>query len=182
MEKLVSLAKETGFFGVEMLLAKDIVLSREFLDACEVNRCGVYGKCYVCPPDVGDIDTLMARVREFSHALLLQTVSPLEDSYDFEGMVDAGKRHSRLTRDLWARIKPLLPTDSICLSKGGCGFCKVCAKLTGEPCRSPENALPSLEAYGISVSETVAKTSLKYINGQNTVTYFSLILFNLVEV
>ena len=39
-------------------------------------------------------------------------------------------------------------------------------------------ALSSPEAYGVRVSETVAKTSLKYVNGQNTVTYCSLIWFN----
>ncbi len=177
-KEFASEAKKTGFSGATFLFAKDIVLSREFRDACAANRCGLYGKCYMCPPDIGDIDTLMAKVRAFSYALLLQTVSSLEDSYDFEGMVAAGKQHARLTRELWGKLRTVLPSDSLCLSKGGCGFCKQCAKATGEPCRSPENALSSLEAYGVSVSETVAKTSLKYINGQNTVTYFSLILFN----
>lgn len=180
MEKLnfTEIAKEAGFSGAALMAAQDVALSREFRDACAANRCGLYGKCFMCPPDIGDIDELMARVREFSHGLLLQTIAPLEDGYDFEGMQAAGKRHARLTRELWARFSTVLPSDSICLSKGGCGFCKKCAKVTGEPCRSPENALSSLEAYGINVSETVAKTSLKYINGQNTVTYFSLILFN----
>lgn len=180
MEKIsfTEMAKSLGFSGAELMSAKDIVLSRAFRDACAANRCGVYGKCYMCPPDIGDIDTLMAKVRAFSCALLLQTVSSLEDSYDFEGMQAAGKKHARLTRELWGKLSTVLPSDSICLSKGGCGFCKECAKVTGEPCRFPKEALSSLEAYGVSVSETVAKTSLKYINGQNTVTYFSLILFN----
>lgn len=180
MERInfTEIAKKFGFSGAELIAANDIVLSREFRDACAANRCGVYGKCYMCPPDIGDIDTLMAKVREFTHGLLLQTVSPLEDSYDFEGMVAAGKKHAHLTRELWGKLRTVLPSDSLCLSKGGCGFCKQCAKVTGEPCRFPGEALSSLEAYGVSVSETVAKTRLKYINGQNTVTYFSLILFN----
>lgn len=177
-KEIAATAEKAGFSGVAFMLAKDVVLSREFRDACAANRCGLYGKCYMCPPDCGDIDTLMARVHSFSDALLLQTVSPLEDSYDFEGMVAAGKKHADLTRELWEKLRTVLPSDSLCLSKGGCGFCKQCAKVTGEPCRFPENALSSLEAYGVSVSETVAKTALKYINGQNTVTYFSLILFN----
>ena len=180
MEKIsfTEVAKSLGFSGAGRMAAKDIVLSREFRDACAANRCGVYGKCYMCLPDIGDIDVLMAKVHAFSDALLLQTVSPLEDSYDFEGMVAAGKKHARLTRELWGKLRTVLPGESICLSKGGCGFCKECAKVTGEPCRFPEEALSSLEAYGVNVSATVANTSLKYINGQNTVTYFSLILFN----
>jgi len=176
--ELVKEAKEVGFTGVEYIPAESIVLCREFRDACAANRCGAYGKCYMCPPDVGDIDELMATVRTYTHGLLLQTVAKLEDSYDFEGMTEARKNHSRLTRELWKRVRPLLPDGSLCLGVGGCGFCSKCAKRDGLPCRSPENAMASLEAYGVNVSSTVANTSLKYVNGQDTVTYFGLILFN----
>ncbi|MBQ7011822.1 MAG: DUF2284 domain-containing protein [Clostridia bacterium] len=176
--ELIKEAKAVGFTGVEHIPAESIVLSREFRDACAANRCGAYGKCYMCPPDVGDIDELMATVRTYTHGLLLQTVAQLEDSYDFEGMTEARKNHSRLTRELWKRVRPLLPDGSLCLGVGGCGFCSKCAKRDGLPCRSPENAMASLEAYGVNVSSTVANTSLKYVNGQDTVTYFGLILFN----
>ncbi len=176
--KFIEIAKQDGFSGAEILAVNDIALSREFRDACAVNRCGRYGKCYMCPPDIGDIDELMEKVRGYTHSLLLQTVGTLEDSYDFEGMLESGKRHARLMRELWKKLSPVLPDGSLCLSSGGCGYCKECAKVSGKPCISPENALSSLEAYGVSVSETVAKTSLKYMNGQNTVTYFGMILFN----
>ena len=175
---IITEAKAVGFTGAELMPAEDVVLAREFRDACESNRCGAYGKCYMCPPDVGDIDVLMERVRSYKHAILLQTVTVLEDSYDFEGMVEGRKRHSALTRKLIERLGARLPDGSLCLSVGGCGYCAKCAKQDGEPCRSPENALASLEAYGINVSSTAARTSLKYINGQDTVTYFGMILLN----
>ncbi len=174
---LVEAAKQAGFTGAEIMAATDVVLSREFRDACAANRCGVYGKCYMCPPDCGDIDTLMAKVHSYTHALLVQTVSPLEDSYDFEGMQDARNNHAAAMQKLWKQLRGVLPAGSLCLSVGGCGLCKPCAKVTGEPCRFPEEALSSLEAYGIHVSMTAGKTALKYINGQNTVTYFGMVLF-----
>ena len=177
-EKLAKVAEKTGFSGAEILPAAEIVLDRCFRDACAANRCGAYGKCYMCPPDVGDIDELMAEVGNYTHGLLIQTVSTLEDSYDFEGMVEARKKHSRLTRELWKKLRPELEGKALCLGVGGCGYCKKCAKQDGEPCRSPENAMASLEAYGVNVSLTAAKTSLKYVNGQDTVTYFGIILFN----
>jgi predicted metal-binding protein len=65
------------------------------------------------------------------------------------------------------------------LSAGGCGVCKVCAKRTNEPCRFPEKAITSLEAYGINVSRLAAASDMKYINGQNTVTYFGAVLFSI---
>ena len=178
ISSLVAIAKEAGFSGAELMAASDVVLSREFRDACAANRCGVYGKCYMCPPDVGDIDTLMEKVHGFSHALLLQTISPLEDSYDFEGMQDARKNHANCMQSFWKQIRTAMPEDTLALSVGGCGVCKVCAKVTDEPCRFPKEALSSLEAYGVHVSMTASKTSLKYINGHNTVTYFGMLLFN----
>ena len=35
-----------------------------------------------------------------------------------------------------------------------------------------------MEAYGIPVSEAAAMGGMKYINGPNTVTYFSAIFYN----
>ena len=46
-----------------------------------------------------------------------------------------------------------------------------------QPCRFPDKAMPSLEAYGVNVYQTTKSTELKYINGQYTVTYFSALLF-----
>ena len=60
----------------------------------------------------------------------------------------------------------------------GCGLCKVCGKITGEPCRHPDRALASLESCGMDVYQTTKKTPMKYINGANTVTYFGMVLFS----
>lgn len=64
------------------------------------------------------------------------------------------------------------------LCAGGCGVCKTCAKRTGESCRFPEKAMPSLEAYGVNVSALAKASNMNYINGQNTVTYFGAVLFS----
>ena len=72
---------------------------------------------------------------------------------------------------------PLLPKDFLHLSCGGCRLCQRCAKEDGLPCRMPDKALPSLEGYCVDVYNTTKNTDLKYINGQNTVTFFGMILF-----
>ena len=177
MDELILRANAAGFSGAAVLPAREIVLARAFRDACAENRCGLYGKCYMCPPDIGDIDTLMEKIRGYDYGLLLQTISPLADSFDIEGMLAGAKRHAKRMRALWQDLRTELPEGALCLSGGGCRYCKVCAKVTSEPCRFPQEALSSLEAYGVSVAETVAKTPLHYINGQNTLTYFGMILF-----
>ncbi len=124
-----------------------------------------------------DIDALMNEAQSYQKALVYQTVGTLEDSYDFEGMMEAARLHNELSRALAKWFATLPFAKKLHLGAGGCHMCGVCAKRTNEPCRHPELAMPSLETYGIDVSELAASSGMKYINGQNTVTYFGALLF-----
>lgn len=174
--ELVDLALSAGFDHAQWIDAEQIVLDRAFRAQCAANACGVYGKCYMCPPDIGDIDALMEEVRTYPGGIFYQSISMLEDSFDFEGMQEGGRLHSEKSRALDKALREAGYTGFLHLGKGGCGACTPCAKVTGEPCRFPEKALSSLEAYGVNVSATAKNTDLKYINGVNTVTYFGLVL------
>ena len=130
----------------------------------------------MCPPDVGDIEELMAELRTYQHALWYQTIGELEDSFDIEGMGEAKKRHVQVSQQVEELAKPLVGRH-LHLACGGCGLCERCARMDDQPCRFPDKAMPSLEAYGVNVYQTTQCTALKYINGQDTVTYFSALLF-----
>ncbi len=177
-KELVEKVIELGAYRANVIEAKDIVLDRVFRDICASNACGMYGKCYMCPPDVGDIDKLMAEVGDYDYALVYQTVTELEDSFDFEGMIEAKKRTYPLAQSLREIFADMNVSKVLHLGAGGCGVCKTCAKRTGEPCRFLEKAMPSLEAYGVNVSELAKASGMKYVNGQNTVTYFGAVLFS----
>lgn len=179
-DKLAASAKALGAYKASVIETKDICLDREFRRMCESNACGMYGKCYMCPPDVGDIDVLMAQVGKYDYALVYQTVTQLEDSYDFEGMIEAKKGTYSLMGEIRKLFSELGLSTSLHLGAGGCGACDVCAKRTGEPCRFPERAVPSLEAYGVNVSLLAKSADMKYINGSDTVTYFGAVLFSLL--
>lgn len=166
-----------GAYRARVIPTGDITLDRSFRDMCRMNTCGNYGKCWTCPPDAGDIDELMARVRSFGYILVYQTVSRLEDSYDFEGMMAAAQRHNALALRLRELFDTLPFEEKLQLGAGGCHVCPVCAKRTDEPCRHPELAMPSLETYGIHVSALAQAAGMNYINGTNTVTYFGGLLF-----
>lgn len=168
--------EEMGAFRAASVETKDITFDAAFRAACERNACGFYNRCWTCPPEAGSIEDCMARVQEYPHAVLFQTVTPLEDSYDIEGMHDAAVAHNRLTRKVQ---KAFRQTDraSMVLGAGACGVCPTCTKPTGEPCRFPDQAITSLEACGVNVSELAHTCGLKYINGANTVTYFGLLLY-----
>lgn len=175
---LVQLALDCGATKAEYLRGDQIVLSEEFRRICEGNGCGNYNRCYMCPPDIGPIKELMEKVRKYDHAVLYQTVSPLEDSFDFEGMMEAGHQHALLSQ----RIQNGLQDGNVLhLSSGGCHLCETCAKQENLPCRKPDQALASLEGYGIDVYNTSQATGLKYINGPDTVTYFGILLYEEVS-
>ncbi|MBQ8586544.1 MAG: DUF2284 domain-containing protein [Oscillospiraceae bacterium] len=176
-EALCRLALALGAAKARVLQCKDLVLSREFRAICEKNQCGKFGRCWMCPPDCGDIDTLMAQLQNYSAVLWYQSIHPLEDSFDIEGMLRAARAHSRLSLSIRRESRALLPRDCLYLSSGGCQLCPVCARQTGEACRFPGEAMPSLEAYGIDVYQTTAPTELSYINGKNTVTFFGAVLW-----
>ena len=156
---------------------EDIQFEPEFRKACEANSCGNYGKCWMCPPDAGPIDELIARAKTYRYALVYQTIGQLEDSYDFEGMMEAAHTHSQLSE----RLRPVFAScgleRTLHLGAGGCHVCSVCAKRTEEPCRHPDLAMASLETYGVNVSQLARLCGMKYINGENTVTYFGTLLF-----
>ena len=170
VDKLIEKALEGGARKAAAVPVESIVLHEVFLDYCKMNTCGQYGKCWTCPPDIGDIRTLMAELKTYKTAVVYQTVGELEDSFDIEGMQRQREEHNRLARQL----RSLAP-DALHLAAGGCRVCKRCAKATDEPCRFPRQAMASLEAYGINVSELAALSGMNYINGKDTVTYFGAI-------
>ena len=178
-DEIIAEALRLGAFKASVIKTDEIETDRAFRAMCEANSCGVYGKCYMCPPDVGDIDKLMAEVGNYDYALVYQTVTELEDSYDFEGMIEARKKMPDISVKLRKTFEDMEISHALHLGVGNCGVCETCAKRNGEPCRFPALALPSLEAYGINVSQLAKAAGMKYINGQNTVTYFGAVLFSL---
>ena len=178
-DRLSALALSLGAFRASVIPVEHIETDASFRDMCAANLCGNYGRNWMCPPDAGDIHDLMSELRTYTYALVYQTVSELEDSYDFEGMMEAGARHNQLMVDIREKLRDEPLTRVLHLGAGGCRMCEVCGKRTGEPCRHPDLAVASLETYGVNVSKLAPTAGMKYINGQDTVTYFGAVLFDI---
>lgn len=176
-DALMQVALDCGAAKAILLPAEAVVLSGRFRDICETNACGLYGRCWMCPPDVGRIDALMATLRTYHDGLWYQTIGRLEDSFDIEGMQACGAAHAQVTLRIREALRARSVDDALYLSCGGCRVCETCAKVDDAPCRRPGDALPSLESYGVDVYQTTRDTDLRYINGQNTVTFFGMVLF-----
>ncbi len=172
---MINELKNLGFDKISEIKTENIPFEPSLISLCEMNTCGNYKKSYTCPPLVGKTEELIEKAKEFDRIIVFQKVYPLEDSFDFEGMVAGQKSFSKLlvaAYDLCGNVfdKFLL------LGAGGCPRCEVCGAKTDTPCRFPDKKIPSLESYGIQVSTLAAACGMNYINGQNTVTYFGGIL------
>ena len=177
VETIIKLALESGVKDAQYLPGSAVVTDPVFRKICEGNACGKFGRCYMCPPFIGPVEELMTKATQYTHGVLYQTVGTLEDSFDFEGMMEAGHNHNLCSQKLRKKLEGILP-NHLHLTGGGCHLCERCAKLDELPCRHPAEAMTSLEGYGIDVYRTSQATTLKYINGENTVTYFGIVLFD----
>ena len=153
------------------------IFSQELLDLCATNKCGHYNRSWTCPPAAGTLEDQQGKIKFFANAFVFTTKHDLEDSFDYEGMDAGRRRHISLTlelRDLLGNGFSLYGAGScpICTDENGAGCCAF-----PEPCLHPEKKIGSMEAAGINVTELSKSSGLKYNNGPNTVTYFSMALW-----
>ncbi len=145
----------------------------EVVASCKMNYCGMYGKTWMCPPGVGTLDSLVEKYSKYDNFFVFTTKHNIEDSFDIEGMGVAREEHKKLEEVAYNALKGEV---FVLLSAGGCNICEKCT-YPDSPCRFPERSRPSMEACGINVLELSRDVGINYINGENTVTYFSLVLF-----
>lgn len=162
-------------FQYKITDATEIPFSCSVREMCEVNKCGKYGTCWTCPPGVGSVERLEAKVKSYSSACVFTCKYNLEDSFDFEGMI-AGQK---IAKQVLNEIVDVLIENGESFYALGCEGCGICEKCTypNAPCRFPEKAIPSVEACGINVVKLANKIGINYNNGADTVTYFCIILF-----
>lgn len=112
---------------------------------------------------------------QFKHAFVFNAVYPLEDSFDYENMIAGHHAFKTLCDDLYALVSKQ-DSSFLLLSNEGCNRCKTCTYPTSS-CRMPEMLFPSLEGFCINVAALAKTSGISYNNGQNTVTYFGMLLY-----
>ena len=161
-------------FEIAVIPAEKIVFSEETRKSCVMNHCGRDNKSWMCPPAVGEIAELEKKYKSYKNALVFTTKTTLSDSFDIEGMESARNKHLEIERNA---VKKVIGLGAEWLSAGCCSQCESCS-YPDKPCRYNETARPSPEACGIDVTLLAKICNIRYYNGKNTVTYFSVILWN----
>jgi len=166
-----------------------IVFSPELLKYCEANACGFFNRSWTCPPAAESLEKQREKILSYKTAFVFTTKHDLEDSFDIEAMDRGKEMHTRLLLEFRSRVaehqhnKTDTPLVSFILY--GAGSCPVCKDQNGKticsypkPCPFPDKKIGSIEAAGINVTELSKAAGIAYNNGPNTVTYFSMMIYN----
>ena len=171
------IALKKGATYARMLNTAGLQVQESVRQNCLVNYCGKSGKSWTCPPHVGELEMLGARILEYPQGVVVQSVTSLEDSWDFEGMTEALHVHNRMVRSVARQLADCYPDLNIlAFGAGNCDLCDECT-CPDTPCRFPDEALSSVEAQGLDINALVTSLGLSYINGVNTVSYVGMVLW-----
>lgn len=175
---LCNLAREIGFDEAKPLKVATLKPMATVRDMCAEDKCRAYGKNWTCPPAIGTLEECEARMQSYQHGILLQTVGHLQKRIDSRTIRDTERRHTENFRAFSDRVREEYP-DALCLGAGGCRVCKTCAY--PEKCRFPVKALPSMEGYGLFVTQVCRDNDLPYYHGEGTIAYTACVLFGRKE-
>ena len=119
-EELKNLALESGFTHAAPLDTATIELKQDVRDMC-AQGCQQYAKRWSCPPECGTLDQLRGSIYCYKEGILVQTVTKLEDEFDWDGMMKAQNLHQEhflaFLEKLHASHFSFLPLGTGCSAK-----------------------------------------------------------------
>ena len=161
LEKYRQHAIELGATDAKIIVTDLIAIDERVRAKCLYPKCAHYGTSANCPPHVMDLDQVRKVVGNYRHAVFIRLQTPADR------IAGAEARKKRLyagnynrTHEIVTKIESEAFYDGYYLALGfACGTCKSvfcrnepCQALqTGQPCRYPLKARPSMEAVGMDV-------------------------------
>ena len=175
MRDLKAFAKECGFTVAEDMDPKTLKFMPEVRDMC-ANGCRNYNRSWACPPANGSLEEWTKKASRFTKGILLQTVGDIEDTLDFEAIMEIAHTNAenfiRFTDQILDDGLDCLP-----LAVGGCTRCKTCT-YPDAPCRFPDRNFSSMEATGLMVNQVCSDNGVPYNYGKGKMAYTSCLLYN----
>ena len=176
-ERYFAIAKDCGLSYYAALDISTLEFLQEVRDMCNPEQCPKYNTSWSCPPACPPLENLREKAASFGSGVVVQTVGEIEDSLDWEAMMEIEKNHKANFANFCDELRkehfPIMP-----MSAGTCTICETCT-YPENPCRFPEKMSPSMEASGIFVSKLCKSNGLEYNYGPSKMAYTSCVLFNM---
>jgi predicted metal-binding protein len=172
--------EQVGRLGFDLCLGFDpasLVPEDRIRGYCMENRCGSYNANHMCPPRVGSLGEVAARLQGFPEGVLLQYSRRMDVANDREGVIRTKLEFHRLILRLEQRLKKRGVNQVWGLIGGNCELCRTCTAVEDNPCRHPEKARPSLEAIGVDVVGLLERLGLDARFHRDRITWTGCILF-----
>ena len=175
-EELIEIANSLGLSQNGIFDVSKLAFRTEVRDMCAADRCQMYGKNWACPPACGTLDEIREKASHYSWGLVVQKTGQMEDPYDVDVMMETEKELKEQFLKFCDVLMEEEKIDCLPMGAGSCTRCKECT-YPDAPCRFPEKLFPSMEAYGLVVSDTCQLADIPYYYGKNTITYTCCVLF-----
>lgn len=173
---IFKLAGEAGYTLIGELNINALNFLPEVRDMCSADKCRNYGHCWTCPPYCGTLSESAEKASHFDSGIIVQTSGTMDDDFDYETITETERLHKSRFNSFVDMVRET-ENDILPMAAGGCRICEKCT-CPDEPCRFPQKAMVSMEAYGLLVCDTCRQSGMKYSYGPHTVTFTSCILYN----
>ena len=179
LQRLIAEAEDLGANRAAPLPAAAVVVDDRVNLKCRVPLCSGYGHNLMCPPAVMAADETRGVLRKYGDTLVVQLDIPLtqdcvdeqldgkshaeshSDGAQLEGLRESQSAFANLMTDLEKAAFKLGYRYAAAFSGGECVLCEECVgQASGERCRHPFEARPSMEAVGIDVVATAEAAGL----------------------
>jgi len=193
LKGLVDEARRRGATHAKVIFSKDIVVDERVRLKCAVPVCSSYGVHLMCPPNLMSVSEFKKALSAYNKALILQIEAGYGSSDRAPGERLSRKLDDEITEpdEVMKELHILVNAmETLAFKKGfhlaagliG-GQCRLCVECvspkSGEPCRHPFEARPSMEAMGIDVVRTCEKVGLRIsLSSKEPVRWTGLVLLD----
>jgi predicted metal-binding protein len=175
IETALEMARQAGFDVAEPLDPAMLSFRSEVRDMCAA--CDGYAKSWGCPPAVGSLEAIAKRAAKYGGGVLVQTICYMEDEFDMDSWGESARLHGERFIEL-ARLYTAV-MDTLPMGAGGCHRCAEGCTYPDAACRHPDQVYPSMEGYGLMVSDVCRDNGVTYYYGPGTIAFNCCYLFDL---
>ena len=193
LERLVTAARNLGADAAKIIDSKKVVVDKRVRLKCAIPVCSSYGRHLMCPPNLMSVEEFNDALALYETALILQ----VEADYDSADKTDAGLNKESCdklekatnTKDWELKLHRIVnEVEALAFKEGfylaagliggDCALCPECVTPgSGEPCRRPFEARPSMEAMGIDVFRTCQEVGLPiFLSSDRKVRWTGIVL------